>query len=102
MINNGQYDFLHKALGIGLYYKDIADNYVADLILGLEKSAIKTEKGVYWYSIYENNNISTRQAINLSMSHGLASIISFLCKLTNQYDIATSLLSATTRFIVEQ
>jgi lantibiotic modifying enzyme len=102
MINNGQYDFLHKALGIGLYYKDISGNYVSDLILGLERSAVKTENGVYWYSTYENNNISTDRAINLSMSHGLASIISFLCKLSNQNDNARYLLYDAVRFMLSQ
>lgn len=95
MISNmksNNYDFLHGALGQGMYflnrykntkehilkikYKKILTRLVTELLLISEE----TENELKWY-MFEDFNSSKEKIYNLSLSHGQASIVSFLSRL---------------------
>lgn len=83
-INEGKYDFLHNALGIGLYFLN-RNNYesirhVESLISGLEDTAETDRNGIKWRSMYKFSETTGKEVYNLSLSHGMASIIAFLGK----------------------
>jgi lantibiotic biosynthesis protein len=91
-IKEGKYDYLHKALGIGLYFikrnNKQSIRYVNSLICELEKIAEKDINGLKWRSTIEDGNES-KEVYNLCLSHGIASIIAFLSN-TYKNDIAKS------------
>ncbi|NOQ26720.1 MAG: hypothetical protein GQ564_15275 [Bacteroidales bacterium] len=83
-IREGNYDYLHGALGIGLYFLKRQTNksslkYLLDLVNELDKIAIKDDSGVRWLSELDRNK--NTKGFNLSLSHGMSSIIAFLSKL---------------------
>lgn len=89
-ISQGKFDFLHGALGYGFYFlkrlqntqdeslKDRYKTYISKLLSILTHIAVPQEKGIAWKSvlIQETNLIG----YNLSLSHGLSSIIYFLAR----------------------
>lgn len=81
-IKKGNYDFLHGAVGMGLYFlkrnTEESKKYLAELINDLDKFAVKDGKGTRWLS--EIDREKHIKGYNLSLSHGLASIIVFLSK----------------------
>lgn len=84
-MTNGNYDYLHGALGNGLYFLSRQGNpkskeYLAELIDLLEKGAQREEDGsLKWES--ELNHEDGMRGFNVSLSHGIASIIYFLGKM---------------------
>lgn len=82
-LQNGNYDYLHGALGIGLYYSMRTSNsktkfYITQLVDELEKLGNKTFDTIAWES-----NLSLVNAgigYNLGLSHGIASVISILSR----------------------
>ncbi|MBB5440707.1 hypothetical protein HDC92_004410 [Pedobacter sp. AK017] len=90
-INEGKYDFLHNALGIGLYFLNRNNlesiKYVESLITDLEQTAEKDSNGIKWRAMYKYSETTGKEVYNLSLSHGMASIIAFLGK-THKSDIA--------------
>ncbi len=79
-----KFDFMHESIGIGIYFLErVKDNpmskkYLEDLINGLELSCEKEEDGgLKWVSY---NHTENKLVFNLSLSHGIASIIEFLGK----------------------
>jgi lantibiotic modifying enzyme len=87
-INKGNYDFLHQASGMGLYFlarnTPQTRNYVESLICGLEKTAEIDDNGLKWRSFYHTSDNSGEEVYNLSLSHGIASIIALLGKAYQQ------------------
>lgn len=83
-INDGQYDFLHNAIGVGLYFLNRNNKqsltYVEALISGLDKIAEADKYGIKWRSLFSISETEGKNVYNLSLSHGMASIILFLCK----------------------
>jgi len=83
-IKQGNYDYLHGAIGIGLYYLNRQKNpktlkYIEELIEELEKKSTQKAEYISWESsLGLNENL---RGYNLSLSHGLASIIVFLSRL---------------------
>lgn len=90
-IKQGRYDFLHNALGIGLYFLNRHNyesiSYVESLILGLEKTAEVDGDGIKWRALHKPSETTGKEVYNLSLSHGMASIIAFLGK-AHSYEIA--------------
>jgi class I lanthipeptide synthase len=95
MINdtqNGYFDYLHGGIGYGLYFLNrsgdthMSQSYLMQLVNELERLAQKDEMGgLKWLSLI---NSETRQmGFNLSLSHGISSIIAFLSKLNSKIDI---------------
>lgn len=77
-INKGHYDFLHGAMGIVLYFlsknEKETDEYVSQFIDEFEKTAGNTEvNGLKWLSTLDYK--TGKKGYNISMSHGIASII---------------------------
>jgi lantibiotic modifying enzyme len=85
-MNNGNYDFLHGAMGVAYYFQTRKSNKLlksVETFLDLLES--KAEKNfedntIRWKSYIEQNS---RLVYNLSLSHGMASIVSFLSILCN-------------------
>jgi lantibiotic modifying enzyme len=83
-IQNKNYDFLHGAVGNGTYFlsrlaSPNAKNYVSELVDELEKTSETDDDGSRkWKSVL--NREEGNEGYNLSLSHGLASIIAFLGK----------------------
>jgi len=107
-IKTGNYDFLHGALGIGFYFLKRISNpksreYLTEFVHELESIATKDEQGTRWISVLNKENKT--QGFNLSLSHGLASIIVFLSKLYKE-GIAKEkvhfLLESSVRYLLNQ
>jgi len=89
-IGHGKFDFLHGALGYGFYFlkrlqnttdqslKNRYRNYLFKLLEILKNQAEPQKKGIAWQSLL----IKETQVMgyNLSLSHGLSSIINFLSR----------------------
>ncbi len=84
-IRAGNYDFLHAALGMGLYFLRQAERndykaYLTELVLELRKNAILEPDGsMKWKSLLDEEQGLI--GYNLSLSHGMASIIIMLSKI---------------------
>jgi len=83
-LNNDNWDFLHGALGVANYFlEDLNINtikYIEYLIKDIERKSIKDKNGYKLSSFVFDNEKNYRKVFNLSLSHGMASIISFLSK----------------------
>lgn len=83
-MQNGNFDFLHGAVGNGVYFlsrpdKEENQEALIQLIDELENQAHKDESGAAkWISTLDHEKGT--QGYNLSLSHGIASIIGFLGK----------------------
>jgi len=93
-IQQSYYDFMHGALGVGLYFlkKGTNPECIRELIDYLYQTAEKdTGAQIFkWESIidYEKNRIG----YNLSLSHGISSIIIFLSRVVNSGEKNTRVL----------
>ena len=84
-IQQSYFDFMHGALGVGLYFlkKQSNSEYIQELLEFLYHTAEKdTNKQIFkWKSvIYKEKNMV---GYNLSLSHGISSIILFLSRMIN-------------------
>jgi lantibiotic modifying enzyme len=114
-MRTGNYDFLHAAVGYGYYFlkrlkntksdelKKRYESYLLAIIEMLENTATKDENGLKWESTLD---IETGiRGYNLSLSHGMSSIIIFLSKLTHfdgLKDKATPLLNKALSFFLSK
>lgn len=84
-MKNGNYDFLHGAVGNGVYFLNRlknpnAEKYLAELVDLLVEGAHRDDDGAYkWESVL--NRDDGMKGYNLSLSHGIAAIIAFLGKM---------------------
>ena len=89
-IKSMNFDYLHGALGFGIYFLSRiqknrkVENYLIELVNELEKeSKIDIKNSLRWPPLKMTKD--TKGVIsNLSLSHGMASIIVFLSKVYNQ------------------
>ncbi|KYG79636.1 lanthionine synthetase C family protein [Roseivirga echinicomitans] len=91
-INACHYDFLHGAIGYGLYFlkrfkntqspdlKKKYQSYIQELINGLKKISEEDEHGIKWSSEINKTEIKPKTVYNLSLSHGISSITNFLAR----------------------
>lgn len=103
-LNEGEnyYDFLHGLIGIGYYflkrYKNTASSELKEkykemllvMISKLQRTAKSSENGIYWESFLIRDE--GLKGCNLSLSHGLASIINFLSRLAEESDFSEQAL----------
>ncbi|WP_340200251.1 lanthionine synthetase C family protein [Ascidiimonas sp. W6] len=95
-MKTGNYDFLHAAVGYAFYFikrlrntnsedlKKRYESYLLNMLQMLEGGATKDKNGLKWESTLD---IETGlRGYNLSLSHGMSSIIIFLSKLMH-YDV---------------
>lgn len=111
-MQSGQFDFLHAGIGYGYYFlkryqntksdelKDRYKTYLNKIISDLNEHAQDDEHGVKWESRLD---IETGlRGYNLSLSHGMSSIVIFLSKL-HEYsdfkDTVTPLLKGAVGYI---
>ncbi|AQX03861.1 hypothetical protein ATB99_11925 [Elizabethkingia meningoseptica] len=90
-IQKRNYDFLHGAIGYGVYflerYKNTSANqykkkyleYINKLLEYLEYSSVNYNNGIYWEC--EGNH--EPKHINLGLAHGIPSIVCFLARVYN-------------------
>ncbi|WP_025664132.1 lanthionine synthetase C family protein [Aquimarina megaterium] len=95
-IKNEYFDFLHGAIGYGYYFLKRYENtvseslkqkyitYILHLINALKNSAKIDKRGYFW--MYELHKAEKLWGANLSLSHGMASIINFLSRLYQHKD----------------
>ena len=93
-IEKENYDFLHGALGYAVYFFKRYENtnspelkkkykkYLLMFISNLTDIAQRNETNMLWWE-------STKNEINISMSHGMSSIINFLSRLHKYEDFTT-------------
>lgn len=105
-IKKKNYDYLHGALGIGLYFLSRTGNkqakdYLVELIDWLDKISMKDKsKGLKWKSLL--NRDENLEGFNLSLSHGISSIIVLLSKMFERgihKDKVSTLLEGAMRFL---
>jgi lantibiotic modifying enzyme len=108
-IQQGNYDYLHGALGVGTYFISRFDKidvhgYLEDLLTELEKSGVECENGtVKWISVL--NYETGEKGYNISLSHGTTSIAAFLIRLYQlnfETDRVNRLLIRTMMYILDQ
>ncbi|MDQ1349855.1 MAG: hypothetical protein QG657_156 [Acidobacteriota bacterium] len=86
-IEKGNYDFLHGAVGCGTYFisrlaKKESEDYLRELIDHMDKikhTFPDKNDAIAWRSVLDHE--TGMEGFNLSLSHGIASIIVFLAKL---------------------
>lgn len=91
-LQRGHYDFLHGAIGYGLYFlkrfgntkspslRKQYESYLKELLQGLKDIAEEDASGLKWPSQITINDES-QKAYNLSLSHGISSVINFLTRI---------------------
>ena len=78
-----KYDYFYGGIGVALcflnnlYYNSIYESYIEDSISILRKVAIEQNNMLKWKTSFTQN---TQYTYNISISHGISSIIIFLCK----------------------
>ena len=106
------YDFLHGGVGVALYFtKRALKKKESVLVLNrfiedLEKISVKQEDGaIKWLSLI-NEETYSRTVNNISLSHGMSSIVALLSKLYNIEGInkekAKTLLNGAVEYILAQ
>jgi len=104
LILQGEYDYLHKALGICLLY--ISKNrYYSELFISVNNlnktklNCIEQNKICWEYHLRSAN----KMVVNLGLSHGLASIITILSKernLMDSYNLIDELINNSINFLL--
>ena len=81
-LNEGNYDFLHGGLGIGLYWLDKKNGVeiISKFIDILYETRINCPLGIYWINTRVKSEKDVVKEINFSLSHGMSSILVFLAK----------------------
>ncbi len=85
-INQGNYDYLHSAGGIALYFLSRESNpkskvYLNEYVEVLQKHSIVDNHGIKWISEIRGKDNEKAKVYNLSLSHGMASIVAILSKI---------------------
>lgn len=106
-IRNGNYDFLHGAVGLGFYFlkrkTTSSKKYLTEFVKELNKIAIKDEEGIRWLSVLDHKKQT--KGFNISLSHGLGSIIVFLSKLYSEgveKEKVSELLNGSVKYLLNQ
>ncbi|MCP4157110.1 MAG: hypothetical protein GY757_55880 [bacterium] len=106
-IEKGNYDFLHGAVGNGTYFlsrlpNEGAKQKLIELVDHLDKMATRKADGLIAWESELDREKKTR-GFNLSLSHGISSIIVFLSKVLEQgihKEKVSELLEGAVRYIL--
>jgi len=105
-VREGHYDYLHGALGIALFFlrdkeNEEYRNYLAEVVRELKNLAITDADGsIKWNSVLDGD--TGLQGVNLSLSHGMASIIIILSKIMEagiEESLCTDMIMGGLRYI---
>lgn len=113
-LGDGNYDFLHGASGYAFYFfkryknsegaiKEHYRGYLEKFVQGLDTLAIHETNGIKWESVIDPEE--GFKGFNLSLSHGISSIIYILSKISSQgiaVEKSTELLHGATSFLLQQ
>jgi lantibiotic biosynthesis protein len=110
-IRTNHYDYLHGAVGVGLYFikrwqnnPEKANLYLQELLLYLENTAHKSSNGCKWLCTLDHKKGTT--GYNISLSHGSSAIAAFLAKLytlgIEQERVKMLLISAMNYILAQQ
>lgn len=100
------YDFMHGALGIGFYYINDECNEVVltKLIEFLNITKEIVNNGIYKWKSFLGKDLG--YGYNISLSHGISSIIIFLSRVINtskcEYDLCCDLLNGAVNYVLSQ
>lgn len=101
------YDFMHGAIGVGLYFlkKGANKQTICDLVDFLYNTAEKdpVKKIFKWKSIIDHEN--QIEGYNIALSHGISSIILFLCRVVKSGIISEKIeemLEGSVNYILSQ
>ncbi|MEO1055118.1 MAG: lanthionine synthetase C family protein [Bacteroidota bacterium] len=107
-MKRGNYDFLHGALGVAIYFlsREKADHekYIIEVIKELEKLAVVESNGMVKWPFFHVDKIEDNR-FNLGLSHGIPSIISFLSKAQESNilpDTCTHLIEGATNYVLSK
>lgn len=83
-LQKNNYDFLHGSLGVALYFLVLKNHsnkqYIVEFVKNFYNRAIQNEDGsLKWVSVLDFN--LNKKGYNISLSHGLASIIAVFSKI---------------------
>ncbi len=114
-IENGKYDFLHAAMGCAFYFlkryentkskklKSTYKKYLLEFLDALYRTSEKEgENKLKWLSVIDHE--TKEMGYNLSLSHGMASIIGVLTKLHGYIDfkeLASKLLKSAVNYVAD-
>jgi lantibiotic modifying enzyme len=100
----GEYDFLHGSLGVANYLLDVegttATTLVKEFNQKLIEKAIRNEDDTLSFLSTVNINDATVPVVNLSLSHGMASIIYYLQRCLQNKNIASEEIEKTLQQII--
>jgi len=108
-IRSGNYDFLHGAVGNAIYFlhrlpNPEAENYLTTFIDELESAGQHNADGsIKWESVIDHE--AGKKGFNISMSHGIASIVAFLAKVYTTgiaKEKVEKLLNGAVQFLLQQ
>ncbi|MBD8348359.1 lanthionine synthetase C family protein [Dysgonomonas sp. HGC4] len=105
-IHNQHYDFMHGALGVGLYFleKKRRPEVILELIEYLFNTAEKSTNSILkWKSIIDYDKGT--EGYNISLSHGISSIIIFLIRVLENNihsQFVTSMLEGAVNYLFTQ
>ncbi len=85
-ISLGNYDYLHNAGGIALYFlsresSPSSNAYLEEYVDILADHSVVDNQGVKWISEVHGKDNEKAKVYNLSLSHGIASIVAILSKI---------------------
>ncbi|WP_422860341.1 lanthionine synthetase C family protein [Flagellimonas sp. S174] len=113
-LSNNNIDFLHGAIGYGFYfvkrYKGTKreelrlryEHYLSVLVKNLDKLAVKDGEEYKWESVIDSK--TGAKGYNLSLSHGMSSILNFLSRLNeigSLQDITKPILTGCLRYTLK-
>lgn len=97
-IDQGYYDFLHGSMGYAFYFlnryrsthnvqlKLKYKGYLIEFLDEVTEIGIKDKNGIKWLSKINTVDKTKVEGYNLSLSHGISSIVSFLSKLNMEME----------------
>ncbi len=86
-LQTSNYDYLHGGLGNAMYLlnrknTNTVNNYLHQLVDTLHEKSIKDTNGsIKWVSKPSNNSSESEFTYNISLSHGMSSLLLILCKI---------------------
>ena len=109
-LSKGQIDFLHEATGIAYYFfSRHRDNQAATQVLNyyaaqMHQLAEKNDNSIKWETIIDHKK--NEKGYNISLSHGMASIVAMLSKLYTVDNLGSpqleNMISDSVNYILEQ
>jgi lantibiotic modifying enzyme len=100
----GEYDFLHGALGVANYFLDMEGSMATQLVKEFNRKliakAIRNEDDTLSFLSTVNINDTIVPVVNLSLSHGMASIIYYLQRCLQNRNIASEEIKKTLQQII--